>query len=76
MTAIGLSDEYIADREISKRFFCSVEGVSGRFRAMMLLEAASAEASVAGPRRPSPPHPLAVSMVLAVIPAPASAGKV
>jgi hypothetical protein len=30
MTAIGLSDEYIADREISKRSFCSVEGVSGR----------------------------------------------
>ncbi len=25
-TAVGLSDEYIADREINKHFFCSAEG--------------------------------------------------
>ena len=39
-SAVGLSDDSITDREISKHSLCSMGGISGRFRAMMLPEAA------------------------------------
>ncbi len=51
-TAIGLSDESTADREISKHFTGSMEGVSTRFRGAMPSETPflrSAERGSGGP---------------------------
>ena len=74
-TAVGLSDEYIANREISKHLSCSAEGVSGRCQAMMPPKTPCVGAFIGDLRRPSPlpPRPPAVSTVLAVIPAPSRA---
>ena len=67
-TAIGLSDESTADREISKHLLCSAEGVSGRFHAVMASKTPCVGAFIGDPCRlsPSPPLSLAVSTVLAV----------
>ena len=71
-SAVGLSDDSTADREISKHSSCSVEGVSNRSQALMPPKTPSGGAFIAGRRRPSTlaPPSLAVSTVLAVIPAP------
>jgi hypothetical protein len=75
-TAVGLSDEFITDREIGKRIFCSVDEVSSHLGAEVLPTTAAGRASVAGRDRPSPspPCPPAVSPVVGLIAAPSQAG--
>ena len=53
-TAVGLSDDSIADRKISKHSLRSAEGVSGRCQAMMQPKTPCLGAFIGDPRRPSP----------------------
>ena len=74
-TAVGLCDDSILDREIGKHSFCSAEGVSGRFQAMLPPKAPCVGAFIGDPGRPSPLLPLspAVWTGATVISAPAPA---
>jgi len=73
----AFSDDPITILVSSKHLFGLAEGASGRWRAMMLPEAACGGASTVDSGRPSPvpPRPPAVSSFVAVIPAPLRAAS-
>ena len=53
-TAVGLSDDSIADCEVGKRVLCSTARLFGRFQAKLSRLPACVEAFIADPHRPSP----------------------